>query len=407
MKQYIKLAWRNIWRNKKRTLITLASIFLAVLLAISMRSMQKGTYANMIGNAVRFSTGYIQVHAKGYWDKPSINNSFEENDLLDSLLANNSNISLAVPRLESFVLASSGDHTKGIRVVGIDPGKENEMNSISGKITKGKYVTDEGNGILIGDGIADYLELNVGDTIILLGQGYQGLTAAGKYPVAGIFHFPDDRMNNLLAYLSMNTAQDLFSAYGRYTSVSIMLKNPNRLDETRHGLQAALGSEDWEVMKWQTMNKTLTQEIAGDNAGGIIMLFILYVVIAFGVFGTILMMTMERRKEFAVMVAIGMKRFQIIILLLYETVFLGLLGILSGLVLALPVLIYFNVHPVRITGDAAKTFEQFGIEPIMPASLNPDIFISQGVIVLLISFVASLYPLVYVSRFKILDSLKQ
>ncbi|MCB0696364.1 MAG: ABC transporter permease [Chitinophagales bacterium] len=407
MKQYLKLAWRNIWRNKKRTLITLASIFLAVLLAISMRSMQKGTYANMIGNAVRFSTGYIQVHAKGYWDKPSINNSFESDDILDSLLVNNHNISLAVPRLENFVLASSGDHTKGVQIVGIDPNKENELNNISGKITIGEYFTADDNGILIGDGIADYLELSVGDTIILLGQGYQGMTAAGKFPISGIFHFPDDRMNNLLAYLTLNTAQELFAAYGRYTSMSIMLNHPNKLNQTRHNLQLALNNEDWEVMKWQTMNKTLTQEIAGDNAGGIIMLFILYVVIAFGVFGTILMMTMERRKEFAVMVAIGMKRFQLVLLLVFETIFIGLLGVLSGIILALPVLIYFNVNPVRITGAAAQTFEQFGIEPIMPASLDPNIFLYQGIIVLLISFVASLYPMIYIGRFKILDSLKQ
>ncbi len=407
MNRYIKIAWRNLWRNKRRTFITLASILLAVLLAISMRSMQKGMYANMIGNAVRFSTGYIQIHAKGYWDKPSINNSFEQSDLLDSLLDNNSNITLAVPRLESFVLASSGEHTKGVQVIGIDPAKEDKMSGISRKVTKGRYFMEGGDGILLGDGIADYLKLGVGDTIILLGQGFQGMTAAGKLPVAGIFHFPDDRMNNGLAYLSLNAAQELFAAPARYTSVSIMLEHPNQLDKTQSTLQHVLGDKDWEVMKWDVMNKTLTQEIAGDNAGGLIMLLILYVVIAFGVFGTILMMTMERRKEFAVMVAIGMKRFQLILLLFFETIFIGLLGILSGIALALPVLIYFHVHPVRITGTAAKTFEQFGIEPIMPASLDVHLFIYQGMVVLIISFLASLYPLVYVGRFKILDSLKQ
>ena len=118
------------------------------------------------------------------------------------------------------------------------------------------------------------------------------------------------------------------------------------------------------------------------------------------------MMTMERRKEFAVMVAIGMKRIQLVILLLVETVFIGILGIISGLVLAMPILVYFNVNPVQITGQAAEMFEQFGIEPIMPASLDPQIFISQGITVLAIAFVASIYPLMYVSRFKILEALK-
>ncbi len=407
MKQYFKLAWRNLWRNKRRTFITLASVLLAVLLSICMRSMQKGTYANMIGNAVRFSTGYIQIHAKGYWDKPTVNNSFENNDKLINALTKNDNISLIIPRLETFVLASSGEHTKGVQIIGIDPEKENQMNGISKKIKQGSYFSKEVDGIIIGDGIANYLELSVGDTMVILGQGFQGITAAGQFPVIGIFHFPDDRMNNALVYLSIHSAQNLFAAPDRFTSISLMLNKPRQIEETKKNLENLLGTSNWEVMEWQTMNKALTQEINGDNAGGIIMLVILYVVIAFGVFGTILMMTMERRKEFAVMVAIGMNRFRLILILLLETFFIGIIGILSGLIISFPILVYFNLNPVKITGTAAQMFEQFGIEPIMPASLDPQIFINQGITVMIISLVASIYPLIYVKRFKILDALKQ
>lgn len=408
MQNYFRLAWRNLWRNKRRTFITLASVFLAVLLAICMRSMQLGTYANMIGNAVRFSTGYIQIHQQGYWDKPSVNNSFEQNDTLDQLIATNKNIALAVPRLESFVLASSGDHTKGVQVTGIDPELENKMNGIAGKISAGSYFnTNDDDAVLIGDGIASYLKLGIGDTLVLLGQGYQGTTAAGQFRVTGIYHFPDNRMNNSSVYLTLTGAQNLFAAYGRLTSVSLMLRQPRKIDQTQKALAAKLNANVWEVMEWQTMNKTLLEEITGDNAGGLIMLGILYIVIAFGVFGTILMMTMERKKEFAVMIAIGMKRFQLILMLLVETCFIGFLGILAGLVISLPVLIYFNIYPVRITGTAAEMFEQFGIEPIMPASLDPYIFINQGIVVLVIALVAAIYPLIYIKRFKILDALKQ
>ncbi|MBI1222514.1 MAG: FtsX-like permease family protein [Bacteroidetes bacterium] len=407
MKQYLKLAWRNLWRNKRRTIITLTSVILAVLLAVCMRSMQKGTYANMIENAVRFSTGYIQIHAKGYWDEPSLNNSFENNDLLDSLIGNNKNITLAVPRMESYVLASSGDHTKGVQVIGVDPRKEDALNGLSDKLKQGSYFSADDAGILVGDELSSYLDLSVGDTMILLGQGYQGMTAAGKFPVKGIFHFPDKRMNSSLVYLPLIACQQLFIAYDRYTSLSLMLKNPTGQSRTVTELSSQLDTNNWEVMPWEAMNKTLTQEIAGDNAGGVIMLGILYVVIAFGVFGTILMMTMERRKEFSVMVAIGLKRTRLIILLTLETLFIGILGVSTGIILAMPVLVYFKLNPVRITGDAAQMFEQFGIEPIMPASLNPEIFVHQGITVLIISLVASLYPLIYVARFDILNALKR
>ncbi len=191
MQQYFKLAWRNLWRNRRRTLITLASVLMAVVLAIGIRSFQKGVYGNMIGNAVRFSTGYIQVHAKGYWEDQSINNSFEPGSELKTALNKDQNISLTVPRLESFALASSGPHTKGVEVIGIDPAKEEAMNNLKGKIIAGKYFRENvsGQGILIGDGMAHYLQLNLGDTLVLLGQGYHGSTAAGQYRDTRDFSF--------------------------------------------------------------------------------------------------------------------------------------------------------------------------------------------------------------------------
>ena len=407
MQQSIKLAWRNLWRNRRRTLITLASVLMAVVLAIAIRSFQKGVYGNMIGNAVRFSTGYIQVHAKGYWDDQSINNTFVPGTSLKQALKKEKNISLAVPKLESFALASSGQHTKGVEVIGIDPRKEDSMNNVAGKITQGKYFTKKTNqGILIGDGLAKYLQLKLGDTLVLLGQGYHGATAAGQYPIQGIFHFPLEQLNNALVYLYLPDAQALFGAPDRLTSISIMLRQPDDINSTTLFLQHSLGSKR-EVMQWPAMNKSLVQEIQGDNAGGIIMLGLLYMVVAFGEFGTILMMTMERKKEFAVMIAIGMHRVRLTVIIIFETVLIGLLGILSGSLLIFPVLAYLHKHPILLTGATAQTYQQFGIEPIMPASLDPYIFLYQGLTVLGIAIISVIYPLWYINRFRIAETLKQ
>ena len=149
---------------------------------------------------------------------------------------------------------------------------------------------------MIGDGLAKYLQLKLGDTLILLGQGYHGSTAAGQYPIQGIFHFPLEQMNNTLVYLYLPDAQSLFGAPGRLTSISIMLRQPDDIDATTRFLEQSLDSTR-EVMQWPAMNKSLVQEIQGDNAGGIIMLGILYMVVAFGVFGTILMMTIGKKKR--------------------------------------------------------------------------------------------------------------
>jgi putative ABC transport system permease protein len=407
MKQFITLAWRNLWRNRRRTFITLASVLMAVVLSIATRSLQKGVYANMIGNAVRFSTGYIQIHAKGYWDDQTINNSFIYDTTLSTLFHKEKNISLFIPRLESFALASSGPHTKGVSVMGIDPVKEDKMNGLAGKIKEGHYFKSNGQqGILIGDGLAKYLQLHLGDTMILLGQGYHGSTAAGQYKIQGIFHYPLEQMNNTLVFLSLPEAQLLFNTTERLTSVSLMLQKPGSISSTKNFLEQNLDST-YEVMEWPAMNKTLVQEIQGDNAGGIIMLAILYLVVAFGVFGTILMMTMERKKEFASMIAVGMRRFKLTFMVILETIFIGLIGILCGSIVILPVLIYFHQHPILLSGPAAETYQQFGIEPIMPASLDPNIFLYQGITVLCIAIVSAFYPLWYINRFRVAETLKQ
>ena len=129
----LKLAWLNIWRNKRRTIITTTSIFFAVLLAILVRSLTDGIYENMIHNVVSYSSGYLQIHQKGYWDEQSIDNTFEEDEQLYQNLLKNPKVTHIMPRLETFALASYANKTKGVLILGIDPFKEKEVNKLRRK----------------------------------------------------------------------------------------------------------------------------------------------------------------------------------------------------------------------------------------------------------------------------------
>ena len=136
----LKMAWRNLWRNRRRTLITVASIFFGVLLSTFMTSMQEGTYSKMIDNVVRFYTGYIQVHHPGYWENKTIDYTFAPGDSLKQVLASDPQITSFVPRLESFTLMSYGNSTKGAALIGIDPEKEDKMTKLSNWIEEGAYL---------------------------------------------------------------------------------------------------------------------------------------------------------------------------------------------------------------------------------------------------------------------------
>lgn len=168
----LKLSWLNIWRNKRRTLITATSVFFAVLLAVLFRSLTDGIYDNMIHNVVSYSSGYLQIHQKGYWDEQSIDNTFLEDDTFYRELLQNKNVTHIMPRLQTFALASWGTKTKGVVILGIDPEREKEVNNLHEKIISGNYIeTVNDSGVVIGEGLASQLTLKVNDTLVLLGQG--------------------------------------------------------------------------------------------------------------------------------------------------------------------------------------------------------------------------------------------
>ena len=405
MNTLIRMAWRNIWRNKKRTLITMLSIFLAVFLSLFTRSMQVGSYANMISNAVKFSTGYIQIHADGFWENKSINETFEESDSLKKILNDNSNITFKISRLESFALASSGQHTKGTLVIGTNPELEDELNKYAEKIIDGEYLTSSDRSILVAEKLAEFLNVNVGDSLVLLGQGYHGVTAASQYLVKGILKLPIPQLNNQLVMLPLKEAQYFFAAEKRLTSMSLMLEDAELLQQNIEEIKSELNT-DYEVMPWQEMNKEMVQTIEADNVGGVIMLGILYIVIGFGVFGTVMMMTMERKKEFAVMISVGMQKLKLLQIVMWETIFIGAVAIIAGVIVSYPLLYYLSLNPIPLTGEIAVSMEAFGAEPILPFSVKPIIFINQTLSVIAIAAVAVIYPLSVILKFDVLKAIR-
>jgi ABC-type lipoprotein release transport system permease subunit len=388
---YLQLAWRNIWRNKRRTLISISSVFFAVVLALLMRSMQLGSYEYMIQNAVKLSTGYIQVHAEGYWDKRSIDQSFAETEELHAVLSSVENVTDLIPRLQSFALAASHDATRGAMVNGVDPGLEDRMNALQSKVIRGSYLEPEGRGILMSEGLSNHLGIDVGDTLVLYGQGYHGIIAAGKYPVDGIVEFLTPDMNAATVYLNLPEAQDLYGMPGLVNSISIMIDHPRHQADVLESVEGLVGDR-YEVMGWDEMMPDLVQAIEVDNAGGILMLVILYVVIGFGIFGTVMMMTIERRKEFGVLMAVGMHRSKLILTTLTETILLSLLGVVAGAAVALPIMVYYARNPIQLTGELAEVMIRFGMDPILPLSMNPGIIGAQMLVVLLLAIVSVTYP---------------
>ena len=395
-----KIASRNIWRNKRRSIITIGSITFAVLLACVMRSMQLGSYERMIENAARFYTGYIQVHQNGFWDDKTLDNSFAFNDELMQTVTSTEGVEVAVPRVESFALAAYGTKTKGAMVMGIDPEKEDLLTLVKSKMVAGEYLNADDKAVMISAGLAEYLNMQVGDSIVLMGQGYHGVSAIGLYWIKGIMKFPVPIQNNQTVYMPLKEAQWLYDVPNRLTSIALVVDKAKNVDRIVADLKSKVDTETLEVMGWRDMMPDLVQGIEIDDISGQVMLWILYAVIGFGMFGTFLMMTAERMYEFGVMMSIGMQRIVMQSIIFLEMVIISSIGVVLGVGISLPFLIYYYYNPIFFSGESAQAIESFGVEAAYFFSLEPSLFYNQAWAIFFMALILSFYPLFTIWKLK-------
>ena len=260
---------------------------------------------------------------------------------------------------------------------------------------------------VIGEGLSDYLKTDIGDTIVLISQGYHGTSAAGKYVIKGIVQLSTPDVDNIIVYLPLETARYLYAAPGMSTTAVISLYSNDDDDILKTGIRLKDRiSEPLTIKTWQELNALLVNQMDADNKSGIIMIAILYLVIAFGVFGTVLMMMAERKREFGMLVSIGMQKHKLAKIISLEMLFIGFLGVVAGSIVSLPVIFYGNIHPLRFTGEFARMYEDYGFEPVMPTMLPDSYFIWQTVVVLIILIIAITFSTRKIFKMNVINALR-
>jgi len=408
MKLLLILAWRNLWRKKRRTFITVSSVLFAVVLAISLMSLIEGTREVMIETIVTNSTGHLQVQDALYHDEPSMDHALEYGEEVKSALAEYAGvISFTVPRIQGFCLGAKDIGTRGVFVMGIVPEKEDRMNDLSSNLIEGEMFTDDDQFAVIAKGVGDLLDLSLGDSIILMGQGFQGMTAAGIYRVGGIVEFNMPEQNNTMVYLPLKEAQFFFSAPERLNSLILMVDDERVVDELAENLRAKLDDEWYAVKTWEELLPDAIAALEARDAQVKVFAWILYIVAGFGIFGTIITMMYERLREFGILLSIGLKRTQLSAICLLETVFMSLIGVLCGVAVGYPIMYWLNRNPIPLRDDLAEVMLDMGFEPVLPFSVAPDIFIYQGITIFFIALVVSLYPVKKVFRLDMISAARK
>ena len=407
MANLLKMSRRNIWRSKRRTAITAASIMFAIFYACSMDAIQKGTWDNMVNGVVNFYYGFAQIQTKAYWEDKSLNDAFEPGQEYKDIINQIEGVEAMVPRLESFALASHGNNTKGTLVIGVDPESENKLTQLESRLVDGQYFNKDEEAVLIAEGLAEYLKLSVGDTVVLISQGYRGANAAGKYPIKGMLNFGSPELNKQMLYLPLETARWLYNAENLVTSLVVQTNKPRAIKKTTKKITTLLANDEMKVLDYEALIPDLIQAKEMDSAGNKLVMAVLYLIIGFGIFGTIVMMIKEREYEFGVLKAIGMKGWQLSVMVWLETMFIGIIGILLGVLVAYPVILYFYYNPIVLSGDFAAAYEKFGIEPLLKAVPDPAIFIQQGATILVMVTIMAFLPIRKLIKLKPVSAMRQ
>jgi len=426
VKLLLLMAWRNLGRNRRRTIISAAAVAFAVFSMVTMTSMQTGAYNEMIDNAVKIQCGHLQVQAPGYLDDHDVNLTVDRLEQVYAATDKIPGVVGAVGRIVTGMLVAAGDQSYGSLVIGTDAAREVKASVLARLVRQGQFLdADDPYGVVIGDKLAKNLfsdrfenandkatieqELNalIGQELILLGQAIDGSTAAAKATIRGILHSGQPELDRATVVMNLAPLQERMVMEGRVHHVAIQLQGHERIPAARAQLEAALAGMDPAavVLDWKQVEPGLYQGISMDRASGKIIIFLLLLVVAFGILNTFLMSTFERVREFGVLMAIGCKPRTCAGTLLVESQMLMAVGFTIGLALGGALSLYLGVHGLTIAG-AEELYASYGMSNKIYCDFTARVAVTTFLEVWLVTLLVALYPAWKITRFRPVEALR-
>jgi ABC-type lipoprotein release transport system permease subunit len=399
MSKAITLAWRNMWRNWRRTAIALVAMVLGMSLLLFFDGLIKGSDQAIFGNAVRLYGGNIQVHASGFRAKANrlpllpLSNA---GAVIQAARAQ-PNVIAATRRIATAGIVSSHGNALPVAITAIEPAIEEPLSLQAENITQGRFLSDEdGDAILIGQALAERLQVGLGDNVTLLGRSKNELMRRHTMTVVGIYDLHTPEVEKGAVFIPLIDGQTLYNLRGQATEVAIFLQQVGAEESIMSGLQAQLPG--YEVDSWQTLKpeirQTMDTKLAFTSFIGIVVL----VIAAIGILNLMLMAVFERTREMGVLAALGMKGRQIMGLFLLEGVFIGVLGAVIGCGLGALLIGWVGKVGLDLSAYSGMGEVMALLGDRLYPRITPADLLSRGLLVIVIAAIASLYPAWQASR---------
>lgn len=393
----LTLAFRNILRQKRRSLLTILSMAGGYLLCCLSYSLTEGSYKNIIEIFTHDHIGHIQIHADDYLQRPSMHKAITDSQAQRQLILNQPDVSSLAPRVYAPALAYAGNNNTPVQVVGVDPALERTTSRLADKVNVGKYLSAEADTsgyfpAMLGMGAAASLQANLGDELILISQGADGSVANDIYIVTALVGTRHGWDQNKV-YLALPVAQEFLTLPGRVHQYALLLDNIDAVPATSTALQKAL--PDLTINPWTEVEATFYQSMQADKQGNRFTLLVVVFIVFIGVLNTVLMSVLERTREFGVLKAIGSRPTTIASLILFETMMLAGISIVIGGLLATPVIGWFAWRGIALPEPIDMGGIAFGF---MTGEFSLAVFAWPALVVLLFAVAVSIPPGIRAAR---------
>ncbi len=407
MSTFIKIALRNIFRNIKRSLITVSAIGFGLGALIFIWSFVEGAHKQMIENYTSYLTSHIVIHKKGYHEKNTLDTHIKSPEGTLSALNQDKRIAAAAPRLKADGLLSSSESSSGVLIYGVDPAQEKKVSRLSQRVKSGSFFRpDSDKDIVIGASLAKNLNVGLGDKVVIMSQALDGSIAAGAFHILGLLDSGIEEIDKGIALLPLKTTQSLFVMNEGVSEIAIRLKEARLSETAAHEIAQNLPSSDkWEVLPWQDVSPIMEQWIEFDNAFIWIIVIVVMIVVAIGILNTVLMGVLERTREFGILLALGTNHKQIVAMITWESLFLGLIGSLAGLIIGSGLTLYFSKSGINLS-LFTSAMNSFYMDAFIYPVLHPGYVAISVILVLCTSMIVSVYPAWHAAHLKPVDAIR-
>ncbi len=392
----LKMAFRNIFRQKRRTIFTGLSIVGGFALAVIFIGWSDGSYNSIIDQFTRTRLGHIQIHEKTYLDRPTLYKTIPDVPKVGAVLDRTKGVESWTPRVFSAGLAGAGDKSAGVWIIGIDPAREARTTRFDRTIIQGRaFESPEAREAVLGKGLAEILQAKLGDQVVLLSQGADGSIAEDQYALVGVTSSGDEMTDRTACYLPLATAQDYLVLGEKVHEIAVVVSKLGRVEAVSRAVTLELRDPALSVAPWQVFAKSFYDAMKADQAGTWVMLVVIVVIVAVGVLNTVLMSVLERRREYGLLKAIGTRPRRIVRLVVLEVLILSVFAMVIGAGLGLGANAILSRHGIRF----GSGFTYGGmVFDTMRSEINLRSFTIPALTVIASAFLVGLFPAVKASR---------